>query len=76
MHDLALAAMIDHTLLDPLATDEQINDLTRRRSGTFEGIGWNTNARPCPAHDRGCAERLGTSSGVAILRTTQPPGST
>lgn len=35
MHDLALAAMIDHTLLDPLATDALVRTLVQ------EAIEWN-----------------------------------
>jgi deoxyribose-phosphate aldolase len=35
MHDLILAAMIDHTLLDPLATDERVRSIVR------EAVAWN-----------------------------------
>jgi deoxyribose-phosphate aldolase len=45
MHDRALAAMIDHTLLDPLATSEQINDLIE------EAVEWNM-AHVCVSPNR------------------------
>jgi deoxyribose-phosphate aldolase len=54
MHDLALAAMIDHTLLDPLATDAQVRALVQ------EAVEWKM------AHVCVSPNRVATAVGAAV----------